>query len=38
MKENVLSLKKVRGRRYLAETITDLAYVDDVVLLVNTSS
>ena len=36
MKENGFMLTKVRSRRYLAWMITDVNYVDDIMLLVNT--
>ena len=36
IKENGFMVKKVRGRRYPAETITDTDYVDDIALLANT--
>ena len=35
IKENVFTLKKTRSRRYLAKTITDAVYTDDLALLVN---
>ena len=35
MKETVFTLKKA-SRRYLAETITNEDYVDDIVILTNT--
>ena len=35
MKENSLSLKKARNRRYPAETITEADYAYDLVLLAN---
>ena len=36
MKENGFTLKRVRSRRYPAQTITDADYVDDIALMVNT--
>ena len=36
IKENSFTLKKIRSRRYPAETITDADYADDIVLLANT--
>ena len=36
IKENVFTLKKARSRRYLAETITDADYDNDIVLSANT--
>ena len=36
MKENGLILKKVRSRRYPAQTITNTDYADDIALLANT--
>ena len=36
MKENGLTLKQARSRRYPAETITDSDYADDLALLTNT--
>ena len=36
MKENGYRLKKARCRQYLAKTIMDADYVDDIVLLANT--
>ena len=36
MKENGFTLKKIRSRRYPAETITDKDYADDIALLANT--
>ena len=36
MKENSFTLAKARSRWYLAQTITDADYADDIVLLVNT--
>ena len=36
MKENGFTLKKTRSRQYLAQTITDADYADDIVLLANT--
>ena len=38
MKENSFTLDKERGRQYPAETITDVDYADDQVLLANTKS
>ena len=38
MKENGLTLEKVRSRGYLIQTITDTNYADDIVLLANTST
>ena len=38
MKENGLTLKQARSRRYPAETITDADYADDLVLLADTIS
>ena len=38
IKENTFTLKKAKSRRYLAETITDADYEDDLALLVNTSA
>ena len=35
MKENGLTLEKTRNRRYLAQTITDTDYTDDIALLAN---
>ena len=35
-KENDLTLKKPRSRRYPAQTITDADYTDDMALLANT--
>ena len=35
MKENGFKLAKERGRRYLAQTIMDVDYVDDIALLAN---
>ena len=35
MKENGLTLKKERRRRYTARTITDADYADDIVLKEN---
>ena len=36
MKENGFALKKARRRQYPAETITDVDYADDLVILVHT--
>ena len=36
MEENGLTLAKARSRRYLAQTITDADYADDIALLANT--
>ena len=36
MKENGFKLAKERSRRYLAQTITDTDYADDILLLANT--
>ena len=36
MKENDFTLAKERSRRYLAQTITNVDYADDIVLLTNT--
>ena len=36
MKENGFKLAKKRSRRYLAKTITDADYADDIALLANT--
>ena len=36
MKENGFALAKAGGRRYLAQTITDADYTDDIALLANT--
>ena len=36
MKENVFKLAKERSRRYPAQTITNMDYADDIVLLANT--
>ena len=36
MKENGFMLKKLRSRRYPAQTITDADYADDIALLANT--
>ena len=36
MKENGLILTKVRSRQYPAQTITDVDYADEIVLLANT--
>ena len=38
MKENGFTLKKTRSRRYLAQTITDADYSNDIALLANTSN
>ena len=38
MKENGVKLTKERSRRYLAQTITDADYTDDIALLKNTST
>ena len=35
MKDNVFKLAKERSRRYLAQTITDVDYTDDIALLAN---
>ena len=35
MKENDFTLKKARGRRYRAETMTYVNYADDIALLEN---
>ena len=35
MKDNGFKLKKERSRRYPAQTITDMDYTDDIVLLAN---
>ena len=35
MKENVFKLLKERSRRYLAQTITDADYADDIVFIAN---
>ena len=35
MKENGLTLEKVRSRRYSAKTITDVDYADNIALLAN---
>ena len=35
-KENGFMLVKARSRRYPAQTITDMDYTDDIVLLANT--
>ena len=36
MKDNDFKLVKERSRRYPAQTISDVDYVDDIVLLANT--
>ena len=36
MKENSFKLAKERSRRYAAQTITDVDYANDIVLLANT--
>ena len=36
MKENGFKLAKKRSRRYLAQTITDVDYTDDIAILANT--
>ena len=36
IKENDFELKKKRSRRYLAKTITDTDYADDIAILANT--
>ena len=36
MKDNGFKLAKERSRRYYAQTITDVDYADDIVLLANT--
>ena len=36
MKENGFKLAKERIRRYLAQTITDVDYADDITILANT--
>ena len=36
IKENTFELTKKRGRRYLAKTITDADYADDIAILANT--
>ena len=36
MKDNSFNLTKERSRRYLAQTITDADYADDIALLANT--
>ena len=36
MKENGFKQAKERSRRYLAQTITDAYYADDIALLANT--
>ena len=38
MNDNSFKLAKERNRRYLAQTITDANYADDIVLLTNTSA
>ena len=38
IKENGFTLKKARSKWYLAETISDADYIDDLVLLTNTSA
>ena len=38
IKENGFTLKKTRSRQYLAETMTDADYADDLALLANTSA
>ena len=38
MKENCFKLAKERSRRYLAHTITDVDYADDIALLANSSA
>ena len=38
MKENGFQLTKERSRRYLAQTITDADYADDIALLANASA
>ena len=38
MKENGFELAKERSRRYLAQTITDMDYADDIALIANTSA
>ena len=38
MEENGFSLEMTRSRRYLAQTITDTDYVDDIALLTNTTA
>ena len=38
MKENGFKLAKERSRRYSAQTITDVGYTDDIVLLANLSA
>ena len=35
MKEKGFTLAKERGRRYLAKTITNIDYTDDIALLAN---
>ena len=37
-KDNSFKLTKERSRRYFTQTITDVDYADDIVLLANTSS
>ena len=36
MKENGFILEKVRSKRYLGRSITDVDYADDIALLANT--
>ena len=36
MKDNGFKLAKERSRRYIAQTITDVDYADDIALLANT--
>ena len=36
IRENGFELTKIRSRRYLAETITDADYADDIAILTNT--
>ena len=36
MKDDVFKLAKERSRRYLAQTIMDVDYADDITLLANT--
>ena len=36
IKENSFTLEKTRSKRYPAETMTDIDYADDLVLLTNT--
>ena len=38
MKENCFKVEKERSRRYIAQTITDADYADDIPLLANTSA